>query len=726
MFPILYETITVGQEVPSHYGLGTLSDCLSCFVEEERNGRYELTLTYPVTGLHAEEIQPNRIIKAKANYTDQPQLFRIYKVGKTMGGIFTVNAQHITYDLSGKVAVSGEAHTCYDACVLLTNNYGGGFQITTDKLVEGLFEITEPSSVRSWFGGKEGSLLDVYGTGEWHWDNFTCRLMLHRGEDRGAMIRHGKNLVDLSQELDTSNLVTAIIPYAKNPGTELTTAGDAIPTGLIMNYTRELAVDFTDGVNWDAEESVHSQLATLGANYVQKHASDLITITDTISLSFAQLENLSERVDLCDTVRIYYEALGITGRAKCVATTWDTLKDRYTQVSLGTPKVDITDTIRTVEKALEATPSEKEVDSAINRQTQLITGNLGGYVVMHDSDGDGTPDEILVMDTPSIATAQKVWRWNKNGLGYSSNGYNPGNYGLAMTAEGEIVADFIKAGVISDVEGNSSIDMTTGVAKMYDLNAIHGFNIITQGDEDLRATFRALQRSSELILNASASVDTPFVELTASQIQGEIAQTAWLILRHLGETENVRIEAGDSGGSFMISSNEGKPAIQGYVGYAGGSFNIYDLEGEKKAMIWVGGNGDGVLNLYTGDGEETISAIGQTGTITCDHTVQRDRCRAIDTSGQTTGAVAYAGIDGYSVFLITGIVTSGGSIITCYVPRAILTGANQKFIYSDETDYVTFYLRLEEFTEGAGEELVVTINTKSKTAGKITGIYGLY
>ena len=105
MIPILYASVSEGT-VPSHYGVGSLRDCISCKVTEERNGSYELTMEYAAEGLHASEIQPNCIIKAKPNYTDDPQLFRIYKVGKTINGRFTVNAQHISYDLSGKVIIS--------------------------------------------------------------------------------------------------------------------------------------------------------------------------------------------------------------------------------------------------------------------------------------------------------------------------------------------------------------------------------------------------------------------------------------------------------------------------------------------------------------------------------------------------------------------------------------------------------------------------------------------
>jgi hypothetical protein len=62
---------------------------------------------------------------------------------------------------------------------------------------------------------------------------------------------------------------------------------------------------------------------------------------------------------------------------------------------------------------------------------------------------DGTPDELLILgDSDDYTTAQKVWRWNSSGLGYSSTGYN-GSYGLAMTSDGEIVADFITTGTLN-------------------------------------------------------------------------------------------------------------------------------------------------------------------------------------------------------------------------------------------------------------------------------------
>ena len=88
-------------------------------------------------------------------------------------------------------------------------------------------------------------------------------------------------------------------------------------------------------------------------------------------------------------------------------------------------------------------------EQAILVATNAITGNSGGYVKLHDTNGDGKPDEILVMDSEDINLATKVWRWNKEGLGYS---YNPagnayeGAYGLALTADGRINASMITTG----------------------------------------------------------------------------------------------------------------------------------------------------------------------------------------------------------------------------------------------------------------------------------------
>lgn len=92
-------------------------------------------------------------------------------------------------------------------------------------------------------------------------------------------------------------------------------------------------------------------------------------------------------------------------------------------------------------------PFRQQQQTAMDLATGWITGNKGGYVIFHRNES-GQPDEILVMDTPSIATAKNVWRWNSSGLGFSSSGYN-GPYTTAITQDGAISADFITTGTLN-------------------------------------------------------------------------------------------------------------------------------------------------------------------------------------------------------------------------------------------------------------------------------------
>lgn len=472
MFPILYSSVTEGT-VPSNNGLGILSDAIDCQIVEERNGIYELTCKYPASGIHASELTERRILKAKPNFTDDPQLFRIYKIGKVLGGAFTVYARHISYDLSGKVIKSGTASSCTGAMALLEAQ-AGAYTLTTDKTVSANFKITEPSSVRSWFAGKEGSILDVFGTGEYKYDNYEVSFLAHRGTDRGVKILYGKNLLSLSQNRDSSNIITAVIAFWKDSQSGSVVIGNSISTGVSLDVPNVKTLDVSDA--FDTAPSV-AQLDAKATAYIG--ANNIATPTNSITLNFLQIGTLKDRVDLCDTVHIEYEDFGITATAKCIKTTWDVIKEKYTSIEIGEPKTNITDTIISNAKETASKPSTTAVAQAINQATSLITGNLGGYLVINDSDSDGYPDELLIMNTADISTATKVWRFNVAGLGYSNTGYS-GNYGLALTMDGEIVADRIttgtlsanriKAGILSDVDNKFTLDMTTGKVVMSAFN----------------------------------------------------------------------------------------------------------------------------------------------------------------------------------------------------------------------------------------------------------------
>lgn len=125
--------------------------------------------------------------------------------------------------------------------------------------------------------------------------------------------------------------------------------------------------------------------------------------------------------------------------------------------------------------------------SAVDAATKLITGAKGGNVrFVHD--GNGKPTELLIMDTDDIATAQKVWRFNIGGFGFSSNGYN-GIYATAITQDGHIVADFMDVGTLSAVliqsaDGKSKWNLNTGEMDLYNtkITTLSAGNTYTTAD----------------------------------------------------------------------------------------------------------------------------------------------------------------------------------------------------------------------------------------------------
>ncbi len=99
--------------------VGFLKEAMSCIVTEERNGVFELSLTYPVTGALFDKLQIDRFVKAKPNDTADLQLFRIYEVTKPMNGVVTVNAEHVSYALSNfpvdEINITGTATQAINA-----------------------------------------------------------------------------------------------------------------------------------------------------------------------------------------------------------------------------------------------------------------------------------------------------------------------------------------------------------------------------------------------------------------------------------------------------------------------------------------------------------------------------------------------------------------------------------------------------------------------------------
>ena len=595
MIPILYES---NETVFNRNGIGFLKDCISCTVTEERNGSYETEMKYPITGQFYSEITVDRIIKVKANETSEPQLFRIYKNSKPLNGIVTYKAQHISYDLNSNPVTPFESSKANASTVLneIIKHcfFAHNFTVMSDIDTTSSVSITTPVSARNCLGGMSGSVLDNFG-GEYEFDNFVIKLHKQRGSNNGVTIEYGKNLTDINSETDISGTYTSIMPYAQDSDGKITILPEkVISLDSQNNYgcAKSKIVDLSDKFESD-EEITEEKLREYAQTYLSSNAID--KIKTNIKVSFVQLWQskeyekyaLLERVNLCDTVTVKYKALGVSAEVKVIKTVYDSLNECYDSIELGDAQSSFADTInsinsniQTMQTAIHNQPSAMQ--KAINNATDIITGQKGGHIVLNPKE---YPQELLIMNTDSIETATKVWRFNLGGFGYSKNGYN-GPFPLAITMDGAIVADFItagtlnadiiKAGTISDKSGNMSISMDNGLVT---------FNIETKGKMQLHTLGLTLYDESGNVIASIFKSETQKGVVTANRI---------LVGKRDSETTDI---SEDSDGKGYVNTDKViadnisaknsdvidiETVLQSHTGY-----RVVDSKGNKIGVLYV-------------------------------------------------------------------------------------------------------------------------------------------
>ena len=500
-------------------GLGPLSDALACTVEENRNGAFELTMDYPVTGALFDELKHGSIIFAPANDSGTPQPFRVCEKSTPLSGVVTIRAKHISYQLSHIPVSPFAAGSCTAALQGLKSHAAEQcpFDFWTDKESTADFSVEQPASARSLLGGVTGSVLDVYG-GEYEFDRYTVKLHNARGHDSGVVIAYGKNLVDLNQEESIENTITGVYPYYKGTdGNVLELPEKVVSSESAQNFPYPRTVPLDCSQVWQEVPTIE-QLRAYATSYVKKEGIGVPSVS--LKVSFVPLWQTdeykaiapAERLNLCDIATVRFEKLGVNARAKVVQTVYDVLAGRYESVTLGEASTNLADTIVDQDKAISEKPSSSELEAAAANATAWITGNKGGYVVLRKN-ADGQPYELLIMDKPTIEEAVKVWRFNNSGLGYSSTGYN-GTYGLAMTQDGQIVADYITTGTLT------ANLIRTGVIKSLKDDTFF-FDIDTG---ELKINAKSLQINSKGVYDGE-TVDSKISE-SAEQIKSEVSKSS--------------------------------------------------------------------------------------------------------------------------------------------------------------------------------------------------------
>lgn len=283
--------------------------------------------------------------------------------------------------------------------------------------------------------------------------------------DYGVMatqpIEYGYNLLDYVKESDYGNLTNVLNPYGEELDTEIydgynqRVAGTPIQDDAsIQVYGRHARTVVFDGVT-DV-----SQLNALAQAYLTRYSQPQLTM-EVKAVDLADIDGVAD-IHIGDSVRVIAQPFAVDQWLYLTEIRRDIQNiDKNTITLSGHVQTRRTITEQTIGTAdlVKNLPSKSSIlDAAFKNVLALLNGVDGGYVTF-ETDGTDHITEIRIANNMDYEQATKCWRWNLGGLAYLHRDYPTDDWeaSVAMTMEGEVVADFITSGTLRSItiQGNT-------------------------------------------------------------------------------------------------------------------------------------------------------------------------------------------------------------------------------------------------------------------------------
>ena len=213
-----------------------------------------------------------------------------------------------------------------------------------------------------------GNLIDVHGgflriryDGDVRYLDWTKE----SGTSCGQVIRFGENLLDLSEYVSESEVVTCLIPYAGQSGSQITIS--SVNGG--KDYIEDAAGIALYGRIWGVTEFDTKDASTLlemAKENLQKRLKETITITiSAVDLHLLDVNAESFRVG--DKVRVVSPPHGIDAEYTCTAISLDLVSPDQSEYTFGTPETGMASTTAATSKAVEV------VDTSVEYLRQIVS-----------------------------------------------------------------------------------------------------------------------------------------------------------------------------------------------------------------------------------------------------------------------------------------------------------------------------------------------------------------
>lgn len=450
-------------------------------ISEAINGLYQFEFSIPISS--SDHIEKENIIVAPTPTLDD-QAFRISQIRKT-NGMYYVTCYHIFYDLTHNIiedinivnsGASGALDKINEGCI---DRHPFSFHTDIYNKVANC-RLVRYNPVRALLGSDDNTFINRWG-GEIERNNFNITMKKRLGIDSSVKIMYKKNLIGYEADIDYTQITTKIMPKASDG---LLLPEKYIKSPKINNYhtIKTKVIEYSDikvrdenssdSEGMSRDEAYTEMRRRAWAEFSENHideprANYKVNFIDLeMTKEFKHLKKL-ESVNLGDRLKVIHMEENLDISARVISYKYNPVSRRYIEIELGNVAdkfTSITSELKRINDKID-TEVMSAVDDSKKAATKILKDGFGGHVKI-------LPDKILIMDTDNINTAKKVWMWNKNGLGFSNTGVN-GEFGLAMTLDGSIVADYITSGKLNAnviragrIKGkNFDLDLDSGIAK---------------------------------------------------------------------------------------------------------------------------------------------------------------------------------------------------------------------------------------------------------------------
>ena len=535
------------------------------------NGQYRFYGNYSRSGQYRSYLKKGNFIKAKVP-DGSWQYFEIYNVKKNLTSV-SVTARHIGFMANKNFIVKSFTDNGNGSQIMtnLKNSlaFDQKFNYLSNVGTTHQFTARQVAPIEAIIGSNNGNQnLTGVTSAELDMDNYDLKLVKQIGSDNGFRIDFGINLEAIEEEIDEESIVNSLYLIGGVPDNDYDEDKEPIEYGYleidgVTNENRRIAkrengdcktVD--ELIKWGKtlfdNDRIHEPKAT--------HTVSMVALEHT--LEYGEMYQELASLHFGDVAHVRAKELDIEIKERMVEYAYFPTLGKYKDIILGNDLSLYTSAVNTQAQELKKkidNRTETLVQNVLNA-TAWITGNSGGHVVFRP---EKAPSEILIMDTPNVANAKRVWRWNLNGLGYSDNGVN-GPFGIAMTSKGEIVADFIKVGIINAEVLESSINDLGDVLKI-----VKGtLQIWNDNKKIVEMTKKGMEfwntRESIGTIGTTDSVGNPFPEASTPVP----LENNSLVIKANGTANAPKY--------ILLSSKEGKGIVlAGDYGFHQGDFSIY-------------------------------------------------------------------------------------------------------------------------------------------------------